>query len=156
MKAIKIPVLIIVPLIIMTSSSLYNRQDRCLSKSIIQDTILKYSDGVFEGQSQDKYTDEPYWGKVQVKIEKGSFSVVSFVIRDSNLHETFDQFYEKHFIGTPEYVQQCRNDWKGVQIYPGRLLESQNINKVDAMSGATWSYNIFKASANKALMKAVK
>ena len=156
MKAIKIKVLIIVPLIIMISSSFYTRQDTCLSRTIVQDTIIKYSNGIFEGQSQDKYNDEPYWGKVQIKIEKGLFSIVSFVIRDTNLHETFDQYYEKHFVETPEYVQQCRNDWKGVQTYPGKLVESQNIKNVDAMSGATWSYNIFKASANEALKKAVK
>jgi major membrane immunogen (membrane-anchored lipoprotein) len=54
------------------------------------------------------------------------------------------------------YVQQCRNDWQGVQSYPGKLIEKQNLNKVDATSGATWSFNIFKASADSALKKALK
>jgi major membrane immunogen (membrane-anchored lipoprotein) len=120
----------------------------------IQDTLIKYQDGIFEGQSQHIYKDEPYWGKVQIKVENGRLTLVSFMIRDTNLHETFNQFYEKHFEKIPEYVEQCRNDWKGVQSYPGKLLEKQDIKKVDATSGATWSYNIFKASADSALRKA--
>jgi major membrane immunogen (membrane-anchored lipoprotein) len=121
---------------------------------IIQDTVVRYHDGIYDGESQHIYKDEPYWGKVQIKIENGQFTVVRFVIRDTNLHETFNQFYEKHFEKVPEYIEQCRNDWRGVQSYPGKLLEKQNINKVDATSGATWSYNIFKASADSALKKA--
>jgi major membrane immunogen (membrane-anchored lipoprotein) len=31
-----------------------------------------------------------------------------------------------------------------------------DINKVDATTGATWSYNIFKASVMEALKKAAK
>ena len=121
----------------------------------VQDTIVRYNDGVYEGQSQHIYRDEPYWGKVQIRIEKGQFTVIRFTIRDTSLHETFNQLYEKHFEKIPEYVEQCRNDWNGVQSYPAKLLEKQNINKVDATSGATWSYNIFKASADSALKKAV-
>jgi major membrane immunogen (membrane-anchored lipoprotein) len=156
MKTIKILVPAFIILMMITSSSFKVRGNLNSAKLIIQDTVIKYSDGIFEGQSQHIYKDEPFWGRVQIKVNNGRFSVVSFVIRDSNLHETFDQFYEKHFTGTPEYIQQCRNDWNGVQTYPGKLLESQNINKVDAMSGATWSYNIFKASADSALNKAIK
>ena len=122
---------------------------------IVQDTIVRYHDGIFEGESQHIYKDEPYWGKVQIRIEKGQLTSVRFTIRDTSLHETFNQFYEKHFEKIPEYVEQCRNDWKGVQSYPARFLEKQNIDKVDATTGATWSYNIFKASADSALKKAI-
>jgi len=51
------------------------------------------------------------------------------------------------------YIDQCRNDWKGVQHYPAELLKKQKIDLVDAVSGATWSYIIFKASVEKALNK---
>jgi major membrane immunogen (membrane-anchored lipoprotein) len=54
------------------------------------------------------------------------------------------------------YVDQCRKDYKGVQTYPGKLLQAQHVEKVDAVSGATWSYNIFKASVNEALKNAKK
>lgn len=38
--------------------------------------------------------------------------------------------------------------------YPKKLSETQDINKIDAISGATWSYNIFRASVNEALKNA--
>lgn len=87
-------------------------------------------------------------------IKNRIFTDINFVIRDSSLHETFNAEYEKHFEGNADYIQQSRNDWKGVQIYPERLSEKQDINKVDAISGATWSYNIFKASVKEALKDA--
>lgn len=119
-----------------------------------QDSTIKLKDGTYSGQSRAKYIYEPYWGSVHLTIKNGSVSDIRFVIRDSNLHETFDGNYEKHFEGNAEYIKQSRNDWKGVQSYPNIFSEKQDINKVDAISGATWSYNIFKASVNDALKNA--
>ncbi len=73
------------------------------------------------------------------------------MIRDSALHETFNAAYAKHFAGNDLYIQQTRNDWNGVQTYPSHLMKKQDLNKVDVISGATWSYNIFKASFLEAL-----
>jgi major membrane immunogen (membrane-anchored lipoprotein) len=116
-----------------------------------QDTSVIYQDGKYEGISRATYKYEPFWGIVHFTIKNGEFTDINFVIRDSSLHETFDGKYEKHFEGNPEYVQQSRNDWKGVQSYPKKLSEKQDINKIDAISGATWSYNIFRASVKEAL-----
>ena len=121
---------------------------------VIQDTVITYHDGIWEGTSQASYTDEPYWGKARLIIRNGRLTDIFFMVRDSNLHETFDAKYEKHFEGNPEYIQQSRNDWRGVQLYPGKLMKSQDLNKVDAMTGATWSYNIFRSSVEDALKKA--
>lgn len=131
-----------------------------LSKSVTaQDFIPKDSsiilkDGTYTGTSRASYTYEPYWGKVTVTVKNNSVTDVRFGIRDSNLHENFDGNYEKHFTGNEVYIQQSRNDWKGVQTYSAKLSEKHDINKVDAVSGATWSYNIFKASVNEALKSA--
>ena len=84
------------------------------------------------------------------------FTEISFVIRDSNLHETFNGDYEKHFQGNELYIQQCRNDWNGVKTYPPKMIETQDVNKIDAISGATWSYNIFKESVKEALKRTKK
>ena len=102
------------------------------------------------GISRSKYTDEPYWGIVKFIVEKGVLSSVRFTIRDSALHETFDASYEKHFADNPLYIQQSRNDWAGVQMYPRKLAKRQDISKLDAITGATWSYNIFRAAVNEA------
>lgn len=143
---------IILFLLILIGGSSFSRGKYLkVAGNIQQDTIKKYNDGVYEGKSQGIYTDEPYWGIVKLTIKKGSFSKVKFIIRDSALHEPFDGKYEKHFEGNPEYIQQSRNDWKGVQTYPKKLTGKRSMGKVDAMSGATWSYNIFKAAVDDAL-----
>jgi major membrane immunogen (membrane-anchored lipoprotein) len=118
-----------------------------------QDTLQNYPDGKYSGQSRYKYIDEPYWGSVSFTLKEGLFTGIDFIIRDSALHEPFDSLYAKHFKDNELYIQQCRNDWKGVQSYPKKLMETQEIDKLDAISGATWSYNIFKASVKEALKR---
>jgi len=156
MKKIKIPCIIIFPIILFILFSFYGRQNLMVADNVVQDTSNIYKDGLYEGKSRSSYTDEPYWGSVRITVKGGSFTEINFMIRDSDLHETFNENYEKHFQGNPVYIQQCRNDWNGVQTYPKKLSESQNTDKVDAISGATWSYNIFKASAKEALKNAKK
>jgi major membrane immunogen (membrane-anchored lipoprotein) len=115
-----------------------------------------FKDGNFSGISRAFYTNEPFYGQTTITIENGQIAKVEFFVRDSAKHEYFDNQYEKYFAGNDEYVRQCRNDWKGIQSYPDSLLKHQDLSKVDAISGATWSYNIFKASAKEALSKADK
>lgn len=116
-----------------------------------EDTAEIYKDGTYMGQSRASYTAEPYWGKVRITIENGLFTDINFMIRDSALHETFNDKYASHFAGNEIYIQQTRNDWNGVKTYPLNLKSKQKISKVDVISGATWSYNIFKASLQDAL-----
>ena len=155
MKTLKNILQIIAITVVVSLLSFYSYPRSIRGDESEQDTILKYTDGVYEGMSQHMYANEPYWGKVKIVIDNGRMSLIRFSIRDSALHETFDQNYEKHFVSIPEYVQQCRNDWKGVQTYPDRLIEKQDVKKIDAISGATWSYNIFRASVDSALKKAI-
>ena len=129
-------------------------QDLKLPEKAVKDSSVTYKDGIYEGKSRAKYIYEPFWGSVRFTVMNKLFTDITFVIRDSSLHETFDGKYEKHFEGNPEYIQQSRNDWKGVQTYPRKLSEKQDINKLDAISGATWSYIIFRESVNEALKNA--
>lgn len=129
-------------------------QDLKIPEKTSQDSSVRYKDGTYEGISRAKYVYEPYWGSVHFTLKNGQFTDINFVIRDSNLHEMFDEKYEKHFEGNAGYIQQSRNDWNGTQAYPKKLSEIQDINKIDAISGATWSYNIFKATVNEALKNA--
>jgi major membrane immunogen (membrane-anchored lipoprotein) len=152
MNKTKISLTILFIAIAISTTSFNNGKILSSALNVLQDTV--YKDGTYSGQSRASYIYEPYWGKVVVTIKNGSFSDISFSVRDSNLHEPFDGNYEKHFTGNPVYIQQSRNDWKGVQEYPKKLVETGDINKVDATSGATWSYNIFKASLNEALKNA--
>jgi major membrane immunogen (membrane-anchored lipoprotein) len=140
----------IITVLCFLSASVYAQE---LDKTSLDSTAI-CKDGTYEGMSRAKYTYEPYWGIVQLTIKNGSIDKVSFSIRDSSLHENFDGQYEKHFEGNDVYIQQSRNDWKGVQTYPKMLSEKQDLNKIDAISGATWSYNIFRASVDEALKNA--
>jgi hypothetical protein len=44
---------------------------------------------------------------------------------------------EKHFVNNELFINQCRNDWKGVQTYPQKLIKKRYIDCVDAFRGAT-------------------
>jgi major membrane immunogen (membrane-anchored lipoprotein) len=113
-------------------------------------------DGQYSGTSRSVYIDEPLYGSTRITIESGRITRVEFTIRDSSRHEFFNSEYEKYMEGNKLYIQQCRNDWKGVLSYPDSLLKYRDVNKVDAISGATWSYNIFRASALEAVKKSKK
>jgi len=113
-----------------------------------------YKDGVYCGKSRADYTREPYYGCAKITIENGKIVKVDFSVRDSAKQVDFDDQYEKYFTGNPQYIQQCRNDRKGVKTYPARLLKKQDVDQVDAISGATWSCNLFKASVKEALSSA--
>jgi uncharacterized protein with FMN-binding domain len=143
----------VVMITVCLSTSVYSQDLKANDKSL-KDSCFNYKDGVYEGISRAKYVEEPYWGSVHLTLRNGLVTDISFVIRDSNLHETFNENYEKHFEGNPVYIQQSRNDWKGVQTYPEKLKRDQDIDKIDAISGATWSFNIFRASVKKALENA--
>ena len=114
----------------------------------------KYNDGVYFGESRSIYVQEPYYGPTTVTIKDDQIVSVDFRIIDKTHNEVFDEKYEKHFKGNDEYIQQCRKDWEGVQTYPKTLLKKKSIEKVDAVSGATWSYNMLRASLQEALKAA--
>lgn len=113
-----------------------------------------YNDGVYSGKSKAIYSDENFWGSVEVTIEKSKIVDVNFKIIDSTNHEIFDHTYEKHYWGNELYIQQCRDDWQGVMYYPLKLIKTQNIKDVDVITGATWSYNMFRYALIEALKNA--
>jgi major membrane immunogen (membrane-anchored lipoprotein) len=113
---------------------------------------LPYKDGVYQGSSQSKYLSENYFGETKLIIHQGRIVKVNFRITDRDRNEVFNENYEKHY-STKRYIEQCRKDLEGVRIYPRLLLKNQDINNVDAITGATWSYNLFKDSVLKALGK---
>lgn len=117
----------------------------------------KYVDGKYEGRSQSIYKDEPFVGISTLIIKENKIESVAFYIIDTTKNELFDAKYENHYKGVnEEYVLQCKNDWAGVNRYPKVLVAKQSLEKVDAVSGATWSHNLFKDASKKALKKAEK
>jgi len=156
MKRKEILCLIVFIAVLLIGCSAQRKQNHPSAENNPEDKTEIYKDGIYVGTSRSLYISEPFWGKVCMTIENGSFTSISFGIRDSSLHETFTGEYKKHYEGNPLYVQQVINDWHGVQAYPKKLLKKQNPGKVDCITGATWSYNIFQASLKEALMDAIK
>lgn len=140
-------------ILLIVACSVFHSQKNT-DKTRAEQHTTTYKDGLYTGTSRSHYTSEPYWGIIRFQVKNGSFTEIHFLIRDSDQHETFNENYEKHFKGNNLYIQQCMNDWKGAQQYPKKLSETQNPDKVDAITGATWSYNIFKASLKEALKDA--
>jgi major membrane immunogen (membrane-anchored lipoprotein) len=123
--------------------------------SVIADS-LHYIDGSYAAESKGKYTGENYWGHINITVTGSQITNVSFMIRDSSLHENVDSMYGvKHYPTNPTYQQQCVEDGNGIKIYPKKLLQYQNIDDVDIISGATWSHNIFDSTTRKALKNSV-
>ena len=110
--------------------------------------------GEYEGRSCSIYGIEPYVGVTIIKIKNGKIIKVTFQIIDTTKNEYFDQNYSTHFPTQPVYREQCKADWKGVLYYPVQLLKKQDLNSVDALTGATWSHNLFVSSSTIALKKA--
>ena len=152
MKTIKILVPLCVGLFLLVALSFRIAKEDIHSNSKINPVEVKYTDGTYKGFSRSKYTNEPFWGQVTILVENGKFKKINFEIRDTILHESVDSMYGViHYSGNSDYIQQCVNDGNGIKNYPVKLLKTQDINKVDAVSGATWSYNIFKESVKEAL-----
>ena len=123
-----------------------------LGFSSAQTTALR--NGEFEGRSCSIYGIEPYVGVTIIKIKNGKIIKVTFQILDTTKNEYFDQNYSSHFPTQPVYQEQCKADWKGVLYYPVQLLKKQDLKSVDAITGATWSHNLFVSSTEIALKKA--
>ena len=119
---------------------------------VCQTNTLK--NGTYEGRSCSIYGDEPYKGVTIITIKNGKIQQVTFNILDTLKNELFDKNYSSHFPTEPLYQKQCIEDWKGVLLYPAQLLKKQDVSSVDAVTGATWSHNLFVSSDTIALTKA--
>lgn len=112
---------------------------------------IKYKDGVYEVKTEPDH--EGYYCTAKVTIKDGKISNVEWNIYDFT-NRIFDEKYEEIYVGNTVYQEQCKNDLKGAATYGPKLVEVQNINAVDAISGATWTNKHFKAAIKLALKKA--
>ena len=110
----------------------------------------QYKDGTYEGQ--EPADGEGFTSKGKLTIKNGKIISVDWNIFDAQ-NRVFDDKYENVY--TEEvYKQQCRDDYKGEKTYGPKLIQTQDISKVDAVSGATWTNNIFKKVMGDILIKA--
>jgi major membrane immunogen (membrane-anchored lipoprotein) len=112
---------------------------------------IKYKDGNYEVKTEKDA--EGFYCKAKVTIKDKKITNVEWNIYDFE-DRVFDETYEEVYSGEPKYQKQCRNDLKGAITYGPKLMETQDIKKVDSISGATWSNKNFKKAINLALQKA--
>jgi major membrane immunogen (membrane-anchored lipoprotein) len=114
--------------------------------------IKKYIDGSHSGRTvQD---DEGYIASATIEVNKGLITAVDWEIYDNNRKRYFDSTYQEVYVGNPLYIQQCRDNMAGMIAYGPKLIETQDIDQVDVITGATWSYNQFKSVVSIALKNA--
>jgi major membrane immunogen (membrane-anchored lipoprotein) len=127
-----------------------------------------YKDGEYEGKSGA--TTEGYYGKANVTVKKGRIDKVDFKIYDTAVFKSFgnskhkdadelllDETYKNEVYETaPGYQEQTENELKGIEKYEGELVEKQAVDEVDAISGATWSYELFQETLKDTLEQARK
>jgi|WetSurMetagenome_2_1015567.scaffolds.fasta_scaffold511224_1 major membrane immunogen (membrane-anchored lipoprotein) len=113
-----------------------------------------YKDGIYHGETRSQYSSENYWGNTFLFIKNNQIDHVEFYIIDKSVDEVFDQNYETNYKGNQTYIDQCRKDWSGLNNYIIKFNEFKDISKIDVISGATWSYNIFKDAIKISIDKA--
>jgi len=111
-----------------------------------------YRNGLYEASLPADY--EGYSTAAAISVTANRIVVVNWSIYDERNKRYFDDTYEEMYTGNPVYIQQCRNDRRGMAIYAERLIETQELDSVDRVTQATWSWNKFKSVTGKALKDA--
>jgi major membrane immunogen (membrane-anchored lipoprotein) len=101
-----------------------------------------YKNGSYEGKTAKD--NEGYNALALIEVKKGLIATVAWKIYDNNLKRYFDSTYEEVYTGNALYIQQCRDNMKGMVAYGPSLIQTQSIDSVEAITGATWCYNKFK------------
>lgn len=119
------------------------------AKCTVTVSLPIYKDGIYIGQSVPDQRGN--YGKVTLVIKGGRIVSVDFkgYLKDGSVK---DENYGKS--STDENYQKAQTALKGSAVYGPKLVEVQDPAKVDAVSGATNSYNDFKAAVQIALQKA--
>jgi major membrane immunogen (membrane-anchored lipoprotein) len=115
--------------------------------------ILMYKDGSYSAITEPDY--EGYYCKVNMTVKNHIITEFKWNIYDSR-GTVFDEKYEKVFEGDDYYMQQCRDDLKGAKTYGPKLIQTQALSKVDAVSAATWAWKKFSEAADAVIEEATK
>jgi major membrane immunogen (membrane-anchored lipoprotein) len=113
-----------------------------------------YKDGVYTVDTP--IDNEKYYTEATVEIKDGKIASVDWTIIDTGHdNEPFDEDYYKVMEPYGETcVQQSHDDWSGSRGYSDALIETQDVDQVDAVTGATWTNRKFKQVVKLALEQA--
>lgn len=109
-----------------------------------------YKDGTYTGVyvvTEGRKTT----GEASVTIKDGKIVEVTYVEKDEN-DKVKDENYAKG-AGEEKYAM-AQKAVEGAKSYPAILVKTQDLSKVDAVSGATTSLKMFKGAVEEALKQA--
>ncbi|WP_019552360.1 FMN-binding protein [Propionispira raffinosivorans] len=118
-----------------------------------QQNNKEYKDGTYSDESSpDEFGAV---GKITLSIAQNKITNVSFtgVQKDGTLKDA-DYGKTNHKIENPAFYQKAQNAVKANAAYAKQLIDVQLAEKVDAISGATISYNQFIEAEKKAIAQA--
>ena len=120
-----------------------------------------YADGVYEGRSEPHEGDEAGNGD--------GYGVVSLTIQDNRITACAFDTYEldgtlkdenygmaRGEIANRDFYNKAQKAVKAAAVYAEQLVETGDLDKVDAVSGATYNYNDFRDAVRDALNQAKK
>ena len=120
---------------------------------------VSYKDGTYEGQSSVYEGDEEGNGD--------GYGVVSVTVKDNkivacefNTYETDGSLKDEEYgkargsVANKDYYNKAQKAVAGAKEYARQLAEVGELDKVDAISGATINYGQFKEAVQEALKKA--
>jgi major membrane immunogen (membrane-anchored lipoprotein) len=112
-------------------------------------------DGVYEGQSGED--DRGAYGKVHITITGGKIAACDFVtwqkdgtIKDENYGKVNGE------ISNRDFYEKAQLAVRAMKRYAEQYTEIQDLNAVDAVSGATIAYNQFLEATEEALAAAMR
>ncbi|SHI03152.1 Major membrane immunogen, membrane-anchored lipoprotein [Sporobacter termitidis DSM 10068] len=114
-----------------------------------------YKDGTYTGKSSED--DKGAYGEATIIIEGNKITDCKYVtwqkdgtVKDENYGKVNGE------ISNQDYYDKAQRAVEAMQQYAQKLVEVQKAADVDAVSGATISYNQFKEAVNSALDEAKK
>lgn len=112
-----------------------------------------YKDGTYTGKSGPD--ERGAVGEITVTIEKGRITKADYkgIQKDGKVKDA-EYGMTNGKVENQDYYNKAQLAVKANADYAARLVETQRIDKIDAVSGATVSYEQFSEAAKKALAQA--
>ncbi|HOQ16671.1 MAG: FMN-binding protein [Epulopiscium sp.] len=112
-------------------------------------TEVSYKDGSYKAEA-DSFDEHGWKPVITIEVKDGKISSVDYdEVNEAGASKETDEEYNKNMkdkvgLGPAEAIPQLEKD----------LVEKQDVNAVDTVTGATGTTNNFKTMANKALEEA--
>lgn len=116
---------------------------------------VSYKDGKYTAKSSPD--DDGAVGEITLSIEQGKITKANYkgIKKDGTVKDV--EYGKTHGkIENQDFYNKAQQAVKGADSYGPKLVETQKLDQVDSVSGATTSYKQFVDAVKKALAQAVK